>query len=229
MTTKTSANLIKAFNLAKADIPKHPLLLSNLINELIDLKEYYDAERYARMYYKQSTQHVDTENLEVSNAAELLAEAVSMLYARHGPKKFDILEAEVLSRKALRIIERIYGRTHIIVNRNLSTLSEILNLKEGHDAERKCLLERCLASGIQNNSTDSDDIAIGNHKLAMLHFKIAAKMSPASITRTEKLLIAKSYSDEAVRITTKINGPTHFMTITYIASLSKILELINEE
>jgi hypothetical protein len=114
MTTKTSANLIKAFDLAKVKFFKNPLLLSNLINELIELKEYHDAERYARMYYKQSTEPIDTVNLEVSNASELLAEAISMLYSQYGPEKFDVLEAEMLSRKALRIIETIYGRNHII-------------------------------------------------------------------------------------------------------------------
>jgi hypothetical protein len=107
MTSKTSANLIKAFDHARTYIPQNPLLLSNLIYELIELKEYHDAERYARMYYKQSTEPVDTENLEVSNAAELLAEAISMLYCQYGPEKFVILEAEILSRKALRITETI--------------------------------------------------------------------------------------------------------------------------
>jgi hypothetical protein len=63
----------------------------------------------------------------------------------------------------------------------------------------------------------------------MFHFKIAEKISQASIARTEKLLIAKSYSNEAVRITTESNDPTHSMTITVKALLSKILELINED
>jgi hypothetical protein len=63
-----------------------------------------------------------------------------MLYSQYGPEKFDILEAEMLWRKALRIVEIIYGRTHIIANQNLSTLSQILHLKEGHDEERKDLL-----------------------------------------------------------------------------------------
>jgi hypothetical protein len=232
MNTKTSASLIKAYNLvAEAHNPNHPLLLkavSNLIDELIEIKEYHDALRYARMNYEQLTQPVDTESLDVSNAAEYLAEVVSMLFAHYGPDSFDILEAEILSRKAILIKERIYGHNHMFTIRNLSTLSQILLLKEDHYEERKDLLERCLAINMQNDR-DSDDIAIGNQKLAMFHFKIAAKISSASIARTEKLLVAQSYSKEAVRISNEIFGANHSTTITFKAALSKILELINQE
>jgi hypothetical protein len=47
-------------------------------------------------------------------------------------------------------------------------------------------------------------------------------------TQRAQLLLAKSYSDEAIRIETKIHSPTHQNTVIAASILSKILrELSN--
>jgi predicted ABC-type transport system involved in lysophospholipase L1 biosynthesis ATPase subunit len=66
------------------------------------------------------------------------------LIDRNGPEGDDIVEIEMLARKALRIKEKIYGLTYFTLIPNLSTLDNVLKLKGNCEKERKDVMERCV-------------------------------------------------------------------------------------
>jgi hypothetical protein len=91
--------------------PIHPVVLkiaSLLISVLINLGEFFDAERYARFLYDCLTRPIDPESEEVADAADTLATVIYNMINKNGTVH-DILEAETLSRKSIRIMERIQG------------------------------------------------------------------------------------------------------------------------
>lgn len=137
----------ESYNLVvTAHDPVHPLVLQAgdlLINSCLLNKEYYDAERFSRFCYQSLTRPIDSESEEVASVARSLAEATYHLIVSKGVEGGDLLEAEMLSRKSLRICEKFYGRNHFTAVSILSTLSNILRLKGGHDDEVKSLLEQC--------------------------------------------------------------------------------------
>jgi hypothetical protein len=120
----------EVYNLvAEAYYVDYPLVLKAatfLINVLIQTEEYEDAERYARITYECLTRPVDTESEEVANAAESLANVTYLLIHRKGVKDGDIVEAEMLSRKSLRIKEKIYGANNPATVNSKIGLSNIL-------------------------------------------------------------------------------------------------------
>ena len=84
-----------------------------MINVLILTEEYEDAERYARISYECLTRSIDTESEEVANAAESLANIMYNLI-RRGVEGVNVVEAEMLSRKVLRIRQRVNGANNVV-------------------------------------------------------------------------------------------------------------------
>jgi hypothetical protein len=112
-----------------------------LIGILTLIEEYEVAEPYARIAYQCLTRPVDTESIEVGNAAESLARLIHELVGEKGVEGGDIMEAEMLCKKSLRIKEKIHGPNgRPIVNTKI-LLSNILQEIGNHDDERKKLLE----------------------------------------------------------------------------------------
>jgi tetratricopeptide (TPR) repeat protein len=139
----------EAYNLMTiAHYPNDPIVLetaNSLIPVLIQLQDFDDAERYARFLYQELTgKSEDNEGKEVAIAANSLASIIYMLMSKGGIVG-DILEAEELSRKSLRIMQRIYGPDFCSKACFQSTLSRVLRQKGNHDAEVKVLMEQCLA------------------------------------------------------------------------------------
>lgn len=91
-----------AYNLlAEHYHPSHHKVLqagNDLINILILLEEYYDAERYARICYECLTKPVDTQSEEVRRAAEFLSRVTLKLIEKDvDDKGHDIVEVEMLA------------------------------------------------------------------------------------------------------------------------------------
>jgi tetratricopeptide (TPR) repeat protein len=197
--------------------PDHPLVLTaanRMIEILITLEEYEDAERYARISYECLTRPTDTESEEVADAAMTLASVTYNLICCG--KDGNMAEAEMLARKSLRITQKNHGCDTSSVK---IILSNILSKKDGdHDCERKSLLEQCLASYIKAQGVDGIFVARVNNGLAKVHFSMAANLPPGD-ARIEQMHVAGSYIEEAVRISTKIHGPSHPQTVSFESDL----------
>lgn len=202
---------------------------NKLINVLIDLEEYYDAERFARVAYELirggCLQRPDNnECIEIANAAQSLAEVSYHLIVQNGPDRCDIEEAEMLAKKAVRIRENTepsIGPT----SRAVKILIDILQLRN-HDDEAKQILERSLAAILKiDGCAEIGIVARNNLDLAILHRKIFMKLAPGNV-RTKELRIAKSYAEEAVRICTKMHlPPTDTLRLECKSELSDIMKL----
>jgi hypothetical protein len=121
---------------------------------------FHTCTRYARISFELLTRPIDTESEQVANAAQVLADVTYQLIAQNGAADGDILEAEKISRKTVRIKERIHGRDNIHTMRQSETLREILQFKGGHDDEVKELSERYEA--IKIKIVDSGSNIFGN-------------------------------------------------------------------
>lgn len=173
--------------------PTHPLVLHAahlLITALIDLEEYYDFERYARICYECLTRPIDTDSLSVAEAADSLSCVLCRLVELNGPEGGYIVEAEMMVRKAIRIHMRKLVPQHVNVASVLVTLSDILQLIEGnHYNKMKDLLERALNMHIALHGKNYLDVGSINHKLALLHRNMANRL-PASTAKTDQLNLA---------------------------------------
>jgi hypothetical protein len=127
------------------------------------------CKRYARISFELLTRPIATESEELANAGQVLAHVTYQLIAQNGAADGDILEAEKLFRKTVRIKERVHGRDNIYTMRHLDTLREILQFKGGHDDEVKDLSERYEAIHIK--IADSDISSIYGNKVIPRLFK----------------------------------------------------------
>lgn len=149
---------------AEAYTPTHSLVLKaaiNLIDTLIQTKDYEDCERYERKLYETLTppKNNKRESDEFANTCESLSKLKGKLIAKQqqqqeggGEKdeqKYDLIEAEMLASRAVTIKERMYGRNSLYTYCSLFVLADILQLKESHYDEVKDLLDRSQAVSIK--------------------------------------------------------------------------------
>lgn len=171
--------------LVEAYYPDHPMVLeaaNSLITLLIATNEYYDAERYARISYECLTRPIDTECLEIGNAAESLARVSYELIVQNGPESGDIVETEMLARKAIRIRGRILGRNHPDLTRIFLTLSNILKMKGNCYKERRGLLEQALSIEIKQEGVDSKNAHSANFILGQFHLDLSTEIPPGDMS-----------------------------------------------
>jgi hypothetical protein len=121
----------------------------------------------------------------------------------------DIVEAEMLSRKSIQIMERIQGPDFNVRGNYLHTLSHVLHRSENVEEVRD-LLEQCLAIFKRING-ESKNVALVSYDLATFHARNVLRKPPGYL-RTEDYNIAVLYRMEAVRISTALYGHDHFQT-----------------
>jgi tetratricopeptide (TPR) repeat protein len=204
----------------------HPLVLhaANLmIRTITEIGEHKDSERYARISYECLTRPIDNESEVIADAAQTLAQVIHTLIC--SGEDGDIVEAEMLARKSLRIKEGIHGVNHSLTCTVKITLSNILQRKTGGNEERKSLLEQTLASFVKSEGDDGEFVARVNSGLACLHCDIADDLLPGN-TRNGQLHIAVAYTKEAIRISSVRCGASHPKTVDYESKLIDIVELI---
>jgi hypothetical protein len=167
--------------LADAYNPYHPealKIVSLLIPILLDLREFKDAERYARQLYDSLTKPIDDESEEIAIAADCLASVIYHVVFGNDIDG-DIREAEYLSRKSIRIMMRIEGADFHNKGPYLHTLSRGL-AHTGNENEVKDLMEQSLAifkrTDLEGGSllhSESQNVAFVTYDLANLHYRIA--------------------------------------------------------
>jgi tRNA(Phe) wybutosine-synthesizing methylase Tyw3 len=78
---------------------------------------------------------------------------------------------------------------------------------------------RILAIHTKRSGAESQDVASENNNIAIVHYNVSEKL-PYGVRKNEQICIAEKYAKEAVRISTKINGPSHPQTMKYKTLLS---------
>jgi hypothetical protein len=202
--------------------PVHPQVQQAagiLISSLIHQGDLFNAERFADQTYanlRDIKNGMDQEGYEVAMGAYNLADVI------HRQDDGDLIKAEKLARESIRIITRLYGINHHDIGTGCALLSKILMKQGKYGGEVKEILERSLAVEVVNEGPDGPNTGCGNTEISQFHYKLAMIQSVMSIKRTQ-LLLAKSYTEEGVRIITKTHNPTHPNYISAESILSDIL------
>jgi tetratricopeptide (TPR) repeat protein len=200
--------------------PVHPQVQEAagiMINILINQGDLFDAERYAQVTYgnlRDKKNGIDQESEVVAVGAYNLA---NVLYRQDG----DLIKAEELARESLRIRTLIYGSNNYAVEVSWSCdlLAGILMTQGKLGDETRGLFERYLAFSIRNHGPDGKHTAVANSNLGSLCFQLVQKENTVDLIRMQ-LILAKTYYVEALRIYSKIDGPTHPNTIDASSRLS---------
>lgn len=215
----------EAYNcVAIAYNPVHPdvqYAATNLIGCLIHTGDFYDAERYAQATLdslRDPANGLDQESEAVASGYCILGKVINNQFG-------DLVKAEALAREAYRIRVQLYGNDHFLVGLTGSNLANILMSQRKLGDETQKLYERSLAISITNEGPEAFNAGVENFNLGNFH-QLLAKRQMTSDTRKQHLCLAKSYSTEADRISTKIYGSSNPHSIRYASQLSTItLEL----
>jgi tetratricopeptide (TPR) repeat protein len=213
----------EAYNLVvDAYNPVHPQVqeaAGKLIDCLIHVDDLSNAERFAEQTYanlRDIKNGMDQEGEQVAVGAHNWADVI--LRQDDG----DLIKAEGLAREAIRIKDQLYEANNGRVSVSLLLLARILVAQGKFGDETKELLERSLAIYVRHEGPDGANTVAAYAALGDYHYRFALKESIISKKQTQ-LLLAKSYSDEAVRIETKIHNPAHPNRVMTASLLSIIL------
>lgn len=207
--------------------PIHPIVIeagNYLIKLLIETKEYEDAERYARICYESLTRPY-TE----SNATAIACDSLSLVTlklleeGRNSAEYGDLVEAEMLIRKAIDMKNSINGVNHSSSVISLTILSDILRFKGEVDSlDMKAILKQVLAIEVPFLGKDAMSVATSNNNLAISYYKSGIKLPPGG-ERTKELDTAATYIREAIRINLEVKGPGDVHTLAYQGGLVEIM------
>jgi hypothetical protein len=178
----------------------HPIVLaaaSSLINILIKLKEYYDADRYARITYECLMRSGDTQNRDLYFITKYLAEANYGLIITN-KKKDGIDEIVMFLKKSRSICDKIYGLNHHNVLEVLCLLVEVLKFKknENHDDEIKDLIELELNIVKKIRSNNNEMVLTVKKKLHDCYLSMATKLPPGNAVRDKYIKSCELLGDE---------------------------------
>jgi tetratricopeptide (TPR) repeat protein len=188
--------------------PYHPQVQEAaglLIDCLIQLGDLSNAERFSEQTYanlRDIKNGMNQEGNAVAQGAYTFADVISR------QEDGDLIKAEGLAREGIRISDKLHNVHISRVSGNYLLLARILQKQGKLGDETKELFERSLAIIIRKEGPDGANTAVVNVDIGQFHYKIAMTSSIVYTRRTQ-LLLAKSYSDEAIRIESKVHNPTH--------------------
>jgi hypothetical protein len=217
----------EAYNfVVEAYDPVHPIVqeaANLLIDKLLRVGNFYDAERFAEVTYGNLKDHkngMDQESEAIARGAYSFADAIRR-------KGGDIIKAERLARESLSIRSRLYSSDHYKLALSGSLLARILINQEKLGDETKELLERSLAIYIRQIGPDGVNTAEVNISLGLFYHQLADVHLEVAL-RKPFLLQAKAYVEEAVRIRTKIFNPTHPHVEQARSLLENLIDIIRK-
>jgi tetratricopeptide (TPR) repeat protein len=200
----------------------HPVVLEaakHIITNCMNLKDYYDCERYARVVYQYVSRPIDRENLDVADAALDLSSALCGLISERGAEGGSIVEAEMLVRKSIRISEGKFSPDILVLN--YAALSNIQAMNKDLSEERRCLLQLTLDIRLKREGADYYFVGVAQQNLGVYHRDVMVSLPPG-IAREEQRRLGISYCKEAIRVNTKLHGISHEATLNYTETLSYI-------
>mmetsp|Transcript_26520 Transcript_26520/g.25381 ORF Transcript_26520/g.25381 Transcript_26520/m.25381 type:complete len:470 (+) Transcript_26520:206-1615(+) len=206
--------------------PVHPKVqeaAGTLIECLSHKGDLYDAERFAQLTLdslRDPANKVDQESEAVAQGHYNLGRVICS-------QKGDLVRAEILTKESIRIRTNLFGNNHYKVGNSVNLLADIMTKQGKLGDEVMELYKRSLAIKIKHEGLDGSNTSIGNANLGIYYHQRGAKDSSPG-KRKEHFSLAKSCFIEALRINTKIFGPTHLETIEAASTLSQISRLISE-
>jgi hypothetical protein len=78
---------------------------------------------------------------------------------------------------------------------------------------------RILAIHTKTSCVESHEVASATNNSACMHYNTLERL-PFGDAWTEQILMAERYMEEAIRVSTKVNGPSHSQTMKYKSTLS---------
>jgi tetratricopeptide (TPR) repeat protein len=216
----------EAYNLV-VDVydPVHPQVqeaASWLIDSLIQQGDFSNAERFAEQTYlnlRDIKNGMDQEGEQVAQGAYFLSDVICR------QDDGDLIKAEGLARESLRIRTQLpYSHS---VGLSCFLLARLLSKQKKFGDDTKELFERSLAIFIRNEGPDGINTAGANIATGYFHYNFAMIQSTISTKRTQ-LQLAKSYSEEAIRIESKIHNPTHPNRVGAASLLSEVLRELSK-
>jgi tetratricopeptide (TPR) repeat protein len=176
-----------------------------LIDSLLRVRNFYDAERYAEVTYGNLKDHKNG----MDQKSETIAQGAYNFAVAIFRKGGGLIKAERLAREALSIRSRLYSSDHHKLASSCSLLAQILRHQGKLGDETKELCERALAIHIRHQGPDGSNTAISNINLGAFYRKLANVHHLEVALQKTFLLQAKAYFEEAVRIQKKIYSPNH--------------------
>jgi tetratricopeptide (TPR) repeat protein len=208
--------------------PEHPLVLEaggHLITILGRTGDFYDAERFARICYEGLTRHpLNPDSCEAAKAAGDLSEASINMIEAKGPESADIIEAEMLARKAVRIMKELKGCGSLEFLNAFNSLSKVIMLKKDFSDESKSLLEENLSDSIRCQGIDGRNTGHANSHLGFFYMKFSITLSCNDARR--HLELSEPYMCETVRIFIINYGKDHLNTLQARKNLSLVYRLL---
>jgi hypothetical protein len=134
------------------------------------------------------------------------------------------MEAEMLAKKAFHLTENENSPLKNVKFRVEKILVDILQFRN-HDDEAKDLLERVLATRIQEQGVDCREVVIDYQNLSLLHRKLFMKLPPSD-ERIKQLNLARLYAKKAVHISQKIFDSGNFFYPMRLSCEAELLDLM---
>eukprot|EP00596_Hydrurales_sp_CCMP1899_P009591 CAMPEP_0119052096 /NCGR_PEP_ID=MMETSP1177-20130426/73509_1 /TAXON_ID=2985 /ORGANISM="Ochromonas sp, Strain CCMP1899" /LENGTH=165 /DNA_ID=CAMNT_0007031551 /DNA_START=332 /DNA_END=829 /DNA_ORIENTATION=- len=141
-------------------------------------------------------------------ALEAVAEGAFNLANVIHRQKGDLIKAEELARESLRIRTLIYGINYHSVGLSCKLMAIILETQGNLGDETRGFYERHLAIAIRDSGPDGLNTPVGSFQIGAFYYKLARAQTTVDLEQ-KQLLLAKSHIEEALRIYSKIHGPTH--------------------
>jgi tetratricopeptide (TPR) repeat protein len=193
-----------------------------LIDCLIHMGDLDKAQLYAQL---------TLDNLkDPANKVDQESEACALGYYNLGNVIFrqegDLVRSEMLIRESLRIRAQLNGPERYHVASSMGLLGKILNVNKCGDEVKKLLLDS-LAIYIEFEGPDGVNTKIANSNLGHFYMKLANTHVTAD-KKLANLKLSKAYCKEALRIYTKIFGPTDHRTIEATSELSIIIHMLSK-
>jgi hypothetical protein len=196
-----------------------------MIDILIRKGDLADAERFSEMTYmnlRDKKNGMDQESIEMSTGSYNLAMCLLL-------QKGDLVKAEKLSRESIRLRTLKLGMNHPSTNASHELLARILGERNpnGDEAfdEREILLKTSLVVTLKNYGPDGRNNAVANKNIGVFYYQRAHHLTTVFLQQTT-FEIAKKHVDEAIRIYSKIYGPTHQYTLDAKATLAYIVRVM---
>jgi hypothetical protein len=217
----------EGYNLvAEAYNPVHPEVQKAagiLIDILIRKGDLFDAERFAVVTYgnlRDSKNGMDQEGIEMATGSYNLAFVILL-------QDGDLVKAEKLARESFHIRSLKFGMNHPETGASSSLLARILAAGKGPGDERiLTLAKESLAIILKNQGPDGRDTAVSNNNLAVYYYQQVFVLTTIP-AQEASLKLAKTHILEAIRIYSKVYGPTNKSTLDAKATLANILEIMH--
>lgn len=220
--------------------PVHPQVqevTANLVGSLIKLRDFEEAERFARINFESVTSSdsgIQPEDRQIMKAASMLVKVCYVTAQQRNVPLVSLQEGEDLARKVVFIAMKTDGsnsydagiyqfdlyqvlKERDRINCHLMTSSEL----HGSSEEKRSLLEGSLAIAVRCHGVDSKNAMFINQELYSVYKDLHRTLS-TECGRSDALKRSVSHHNAAILVSLKVNGLNHVYTLGLIKSLNTL-------